>query len=133
MILDLLRLRLWFTECGLPFGHGSAWLGKRNGARAKHSITDALIRMSLELEEAILSGQNVKGIAVDLSKVFDNVPEKITFAVLEKLGMHPKLSRALRGMYHQLQEAIEVRKIRWRSLPFNEWDSARVSNIGDAA
>ena len=36
----------------------------------------------------------MKGIAVDLSKAFDNVPEKITFAVLEKLGMDPKRSRA---------------------------------------
>ena len=101
-ISDLLRLRLWCTRCGLPFGHGGAWLGKRNGYtrhNTAHSTTDALIRKFLELEEAIQSGQNMKGFAVVLSKAFDNVPEKITFAVPEKPGMDPTLFRALRGMY----------------------------------
>ena len=67
------------------------WIHKgQHGARAKPSTTDALIRISLELEEAILSAENMKGIAVDLSKAFDNVPEKITFPVLE-----PKLFKGV--------------------------------------
>ena len=68
----------------------------------------ALIKMSLELEEAILDGRNLKGIAVDLSKAFDNVPEKITFEVLSRMGIDPSLLRALRGMYGQIERRFKL-------------------------
>lgn len=50
----------------------------------------------------------MQGKAVDLSEAFDNVPVGVTFAILEKLGMDPKLIRSLRGMYHQTQRRFTL-------------------------
>ena len=102
--------RLWAAirtkQC---MGWQDLWIHRgQHGARARHSTGDALIRISLEFEEAILNGDNMKGIAVDLSKAFDNVPEKITFAVLDKMGIDKGLLRALRGMYHQIERRFKL-------------------------
>ena len=80
----------------------------QHGARTKHSTSDALIRISLELEESIVEGTNLQGVAIDLAKAFDNVPVNITFAIIEKLGMSPRLTRALRGMYSQIQRRFKL-------------------------
>ena len=62
-----------------------AWMRKgQHGARAHHSTVDALMRVSLFFEEAIQNKSPANGIAVDLSKAFDNIPIQITFEVCEK-------------------------------------------------
>lgn len=50
----------------------------------------------------------MKRIAVDLSEAFDNVPEKVTFAVLAKMGIDQGLLRALRGMYNQIERRFKL-------------------------
>ena len=80
----------------------------QHGARMKHSTSDALINISLSLEESIINGTNIQGIAVDLAKAFDNVPVGITFAILEKLGMDSKLVKSLRGMYQQINRRFKL-------------------------
>ena len=102
--------RLW---AALRTRHSMAWQEKwihkgQHGARAFHSTTDAIARISMEFESAVLDGRNVQGIAVDLSKAFDNVPTGITFAVLEKIGMDDKLLRSLQGMYAQVQRRFKL-------------------------
>ena len=82
----------------------------QHGARIKHSTSDALIKISLALEESIILGTNIQGLAVDLSKAFDNVPVRITFAILSKLGMDPGVLRALWGMYQQMQRRFKLGK-----------------------
>ena len=75
------------------------WIHKgQHGARAYHSTTDALPRISMEFERATLNGRKVHGIPVDLSRASDNVSTKITFEVLEKIGMDAKLLRTLQGL-----------------------------------
>ena len=86
-----------------------AWMRKgQHGARAHHSTVDALMRVSLFFEEAIQNKSPAFGIAVDLSKAFDNVPIQITFEVCKKLGMHPKLLTALQGIYSQMQRRFRL-------------------------
>ena len=85
------------------------WVHKgQHGARSKQSTTDALVRISLELESAVLRDCDMKGVAVDLSKAFDNVPVKITFEVMRKMGADPGLLRALEGMYSQVQRRFKI-------------------------
>lgn len=62
----------------------------------------------MEFESAMLKRWSVEGIAVDLSKAFDNVPTKITFAVLERIGMRAKLLRTRQGMYAQVQPRFKL-------------------------
>ena len=80
----------------------------QHGARSKQSTTDALVRISIELEDAVLHDRDMKGIAVDLSKAFDNVPVRITFEVLRRLGADARLLRALEGMYNQVQRRFKI-------------------------
>ena len=85
------------------------WLHKgQHGARAKHSTVDALIQISVTLEKALLDGLPLAGVAIDLSKAFDNIPVDITFAVLERMGIDPKISAPLRGMYKQIRRRFKL-------------------------
>ena len=85
------------------------WMRKgQHGARAKHSTVDALMRVSLFFEESLQEDKNAYGIAVDLSKAFDNVPTDLTFAVCRKLGMNEKLLTTLRGMYAQITRRFRI-------------------------
>ena len=80
----------------------------QHGARAKHSTVDALMRVSLFFEESLQEDKKAYGIAVDLSKAFDNVPTDLTFAVCRKLGMNEKLLTALRGKYSQITRRFRI-------------------------
>ena len=72
------------------------WIHRgQHGARAEHSTTDALAKISMKFESAVLNGRNVQGI-------------KIPFAVLEKIGMDAKLLRTLQGMYAQVQRRFNL-------------------------
>ena len=85
------------------------WMKKgQHGARAKHSTIDALMRVSLFFEQAIQAKTPAYGIAIDLSKAFDNIPIDITFAVCQKLGMDKKLFDALKGMYSQIKRRFKI-------------------------
>ena len=75
----------------------------QHGARRHHSTSDALIKISVALEESIVNNTNMQGLAVGLYKAFDNVPVGITFTILERLGMEQKLMNGLRAMYNQMK------------------------------
>ena len=93
--------------------HSLSWQDRQvergqHGARSKHSTTDALIRISLELERAVLYNKPMFGVAVDLAKAFDNISVEITFRLFEKLGIDRGLCAALRGLYTQLQRRFYI-------------------------
>ena len=50
----------------------------------------------------------MQGQAADLSKAFDNIPVRITFAILERLGMEQKLMNGLRAMYNQMKRRFKL-------------------------
>ena len=86
-----------------------SWLqDTQHGARANHSTVNALLRVSVFFEQAILDGVPAYGIAIDLSKAFDNVPIDIVFAICEKMGMNNGLWRAMRGMYKAIQRRFKI-------------------------
>lgn len=85
------------------------WLAKgQHGARSHHGTMDALVRISLAFEQAALDGTPLHGVAVDLSKAFDNVPVEIVFAIMRELGMDERVCRPLRAMYHQIQRRFKI-------------------------
>ena len=102
--------RIW---AAIRMRHSMKWQEKwinagQHGSRAKHSTLDALARISAEFEIAMLNGEDLTGMAVDLSKAFDNIPVDVTFALLKALGMDPGLHRALQGFYKQLMRRFKI-------------------------
>ena len=86
-----------------------AWISSgQHGARAKHSTINALARISMFLEDAILDDKPAYGIAFDLAKAFDNVPIEVTFAICAKVGMHPRLYTGLKGMYDRITRRFKI-------------------------
>lgn len=80
----------------------------QHGSRRGHSVSDALVRIGLEIEEAALTGNVLMGVAVDLEKAFDNVPVDIAMRVLERSGMNERILKPLRGMYGQLKKRFKI-------------------------
>ena len=61
------------------------WIRRgQHGARAKHSTMNDLIHLSLVFEEAALEGKPMNGVAIDLTKAFDNVPIDIVFQICKE-------------------------------------------------
>ena len=48
------------------------------GARVRHGPLDALLRITCDVEPAMLSGDSLYGAAMDLSGAFVNIPHAIT-------------------------------------------------------
>ena len=83
-----------------------AWISSgQHGARAKHSTANALAHISMFLQDGILNEKPAHGKAFYLSKAFDNVPNEVTFAICEKVGMHPRLFTGRKGMYDRITAA----------------------------
>ena len=80
----------------------------QHGSRKQHSTSDALAKMTIAMETAMAEGKGISGVAVDLSKAFDNVPIEIVFRVVEELGIDTRLLRALRGMYASIQRRFKI-------------------------
>ena len=88
-----------------------SWIHEgQHGARANHGSVDLLASLTVQLDEAILNGHPIFGVAVDLAKDFDNRPVEITFAVLEAMGMDRKIMLTLKAMYTQLRRRFKIGK-----------------------
>ena len=73
--------RIWAAS---RMRHSLSWQDKwmelgQHGSRSKNSTTDALVRISLELERAVPHNEPMFGEAVDLEKAFDKKAAEITF------------------------------------------------------
>ena len=81
----------------------------QHGARKKHGTSDALIKITAELENAMLNNKPLFGAALDLSKAFDNVPQDITLDILRRMGIHWRVINPLQYMYMNLRRYFKIR------------------------
>ena len=81
----------------------------QHGCREKHGTSDALLRLSAELENAYLEGKPLYGVALDFAKAFDNVPVSLTLDLLKKLGLDSKILKPLTYMYENLKRYFKIR------------------------
>ena len=90
------------------------WQEKRigdgqHGCRPSHGTSNAILRIGLETESALLNNEELAVAALDFSKAFDNVPIAITLAVLKRLGLHERIFNPLLDMYAKLQRRFKIR------------------------
>ena len=86
-----------------------SWMTKgQHGARAKHSTVNALARISMVIERAILEGTPIYGITFDLAKAFDNIPIEVTFGVCKAVGMDERLFVGLKGIYDRMRRRFKI-------------------------
>ena len=86
------------------------WTGDgQHGCRPKHGTSNAILRIGLETETALLNNEELAGAALDFSKAFDNVPIAITLAVLKRLGLHERIFNPLLDTCAQLQRRFKIR------------------------
>jgi len=102
--------RLW---AGVRVRQSAEWQASwmhpgQHGGRERHSPADALMRISLEFEQAVLDGTEMRGVAFDLAKAFDNVPQEIMFRLLAKFGADVRIINGLRGMYQQVKRRFRI-------------------------
>ena len=64
--------------------------------------------MSVAFEEALVNNEELKGVAFDLAKAFDNIPIEITFEVMKRLGMDERLLKAALAMYKQIGKRFKI-------------------------
>ena len=84
------------------------WIhSSQHGFRPRHSCDDVIMDIALELEQAQLDGVAVHGIALDFAKCFDWVPQNLVLALVEKLGLHPRILRPIEMMYRSLRRRFK--------------------------
>ena len=84
----------------IPWQEG--WTTKeQHGARAKHSTVNALARISMVLERAILEDK-------PMSKAFVNIPIEVTFSVCSAAGMDNRLHQGLKGMCERMKRQFNI-------------------------
>eukprot|EP01064_Diplonema_japonicum_P010328 TRINITY_DN175_c0_g1_i5.p1 TRINITY_DN175_c0_g1~~TRINITY_DN175_c0_g1_i5.p1 ORF type:complete len:1917 (+),score=407.73 TRINITY_DN175_c0_g1_i5:183-5933(+) len=72
---------------------------KQYGFRTGFGTEDALLDLALDIEESILEGKPLVGVALDFAKCFDSVPQQLVLELVEDMGMDTGILRALKGMY----------------------------------
>ena len=86
------------------------WIHKgQHGCRPKHSTSDALARISVTMESAMLNGEELVGAAVDFAKAFDNVPTAIGLAILRRMGLDVRVLAPLTTMYASLKRRFKIK------------------------
>ena len=76
--------------------------------RPEHGCEDAWLEEALRVEKALLSGEPLCGLSIDLAKAFDSLPQSILLMLAEEVGMDANVLRALRGMYACLRRRLTV-------------------------
>eukprot|EP01063_Lacrimia_lanifica_P017110 TRINITY_DN2382_c0_g1_i1.p2 TRINITY_DN2382_c0_g1~~TRINITY_DN2382_c0_g1_i1.p2 ORF type:complete len:255 (+),score=28.01 TRINITY_DN2382_c0_g1_i1:562-1326(+) len=71
----------------------------QHGFRPGHRGDDVVYRLALEIEDALLGGDELYGLALDFSKCFDRVPQRIVPALVADLGLAPTIVKPLTDMY----------------------------------
>eukprot|EP01064_Diplonema_japonicum_P028494 TRINITY_DN437_c0_g2_i2.p1 TRINITY_DN437_c0_g2~~TRINITY_DN437_c0_g2_i2.p1 ORF type:complete len:832 (+),score=117.96 TRINITY_DN437_c0_g2_i2:141-2636(+) len=75
----------------------------QHGFRPKRGTDSILMELSTQLEEALLTGTPLNGIALDFVKCFDRVPQQIAFGLMQDLGLHERILTPLKAMYANLK------------------------------
>eukprot|EP01064_Diplonema_japonicum_P005968 TRINITY_DN13943_c0_g2_i1.p1 TRINITY_DN13943_c0_g2~~TRINITY_DN13943_c0_g2_i1.p1 ORF type:complete len:201 (-),score=52.53 TRINITY_DN13943_c0_g2_i1:98-700(-) len=71
---------------------------KQYGFRTGIGTEDALMDLALDIEESLLEGKPLVGVALDFAKCFDSVPQQLVMELVEDMGMETGILRA-KGMY----------------------------------
>eukprot|EP01059_Diplonema_ambulator_P000003 TRINITY_DN0_c0_g1_i4.p1 TRINITY_DN0_c0_g1~~TRINITY_DN0_c0_g1_i4.p1 ORF type:complete len:1528 (+),score=304.66 TRINITY_DN0_c0_g1_i4:2257-6840(+) len=80
----------------------------QKGFRPKHRADDVLFDISLQIEDALMGGEPLHGVALDFAKCFDTVPQQLTLELMRDLGLDPKVLRPLRTMYNKLERRFKL-------------------------
>ena len=84
------------------------WIhASQHGFRPKHSCDDVVMDIALELERALLSRQAIHGIALDFSKCFDRIPQRLVLSLAKTLGLHLRVLRPLENIYQSLRRRFK--------------------------
>ncbi|KAJ9460347.1 hypothetical protein DIPPA_24595 [Diplonema papillatum] len=80
----------------------------QKGFRPGHRIEDVLMEIGLEMEDALLDGEPLYGVALDFRKCFDMVPREIVLRLAEDLGLHNRVLKPLRAIYRLLARRFKL-------------------------
>eukprot|EP00660_Eupelagonema_oceanica_P000665 gene665-biopygen12615 len=85
------------------------WAAKgQRGYRPGQGVEDVYWEIALRMEEAVLKGLPFGGLPYDSEKAFDRVPQQIVMTLMEKLGLHQRISAPLRAMYNGLRRRFRI-------------------------
>ena len=79
-----------------------------HGFRTGHGTRDAFYLTALLVEKAMVSGNTLRGVFLDIKKCFDTIPWDITFSLVEKMGIDMKITRPLKSMYRDLKRRFKL-------------------------
>lgn len=113
-----LTYRMWST---LRMQHSAAWSKKWmhegcSGGVAGKGPLDTAYPLALQAEAALNADEEFAGLSLDIVKCYDKIPPTWAIEVLEKLGLHPNIVRALKGMYRKLLRRLTQNSV--VSAPF---------------
>lgn len=80
----------------------------QHGFRPGHRGEDVLMELGVAIEDALLGGRPLYGLALDFSKCFDRVPRKLVLELMSELGMHEDILRPLRTMYASMTRRFKM-------------------------
>eukprot|EP00660_Eupelagonema_oceanica_P019763 gene19763-biopygen20777 len=85
------------------------WAAKgQRGYRPGQGVEDVYWEIALRMEEAVLKGLPFGGLPYDSEKAFDRIPQQIMMTLMEKLGLHQRISAPLRAMYKGLRRRFRI-------------------------
>ena len=79
------------------------------GFRRLHGIFDVIYDLLTQIEDALLGGKPLFGIALDYAKCFDRVPQELTMELVGKLGLHSRILGPLSDVYGRLERRINFK------------------------
>ncbi|KAJ9446853.1 Retrovirus-related Pol polyprotein from type-2 retrotransposable element R2DM, partial [Diplonema papillatum] len=85
-----------------------------------HSCDDVVMDIALSIEESLINGTPLHGIALDFAKCFDRVPQGLVLDLVEALGLHERVLAPLRHVYKYLRRRFKY--------PLGVGDEFKVTN-----
>ncbi|KAJ9442638.1 Retrovirus-related Pol polyprotein from type-2 retrotransposable element R2DM [Diplonema papillatum] len=92
----------------------------QHGFRKGHSCDDVVMDIALSIEESLINGTPLHGIALDFAKCFDRVPQGLVLDLVEALGLHERVLAPLRHVYKYLRRRFKY--------PLGVGDEFKVTN-----
>ncbi|KAJ9445690.1 Retrovirus-related Pol polyprotein from type-2 retrotransposable element R2DM [Diplonema papillatum] len=92
----------------------------QHGFRKGHSCDDVIMDIALSIEESLINGTPLHGIALDFAKCFDRVPQGLVLDLVEALGLHERVLAPLRHVYKYLRRRFKY--------PLGVGDEFKVTN-----
>jgi hypothetical protein len=78
------------------------------GFRRGRSTTDMMLVSRFLTEQANLSGVDMFQIFVDLTKAYDSVDRSLLWMILERIGVPPKMRKAITNMHQGMRASVRV-------------------------